>query len=229
MLKKGRILWFEPQLNGQELCASGEGAGGSSGEGTKGGTGGDCCVSGGGGGGGDGNAARGDDAAAGSAGARAQSTVATPTATAATAAAEAAEASSTSGKAKAAKAAPKEARRRSRTKTTTTAEQPSLWLEAVAGCLKGQVWPVETCGATLGRASDNKLSLADKEMSRRHSKVWMCHSLYCVQIDFFSEAHVWAGEGGRGFCLLAAAAAASPDLGASETTTAGDVQRCHRI
>lgn len=50
-------------------------------------------------------------------------------------------------------------------------EEPCLWLEAVAGCLKGQTWAVETIGATLGRASDNNLSLADKEMSRRHSKV----------------------------------------------------------
>ncbi|CAN0048793.1 unnamed protein product, partial [Laminaria digitata] len=46
-----------------------------------------------------------------------------------------------------------------------------LWLEAVAGCLKGQVWVVGGFGATLGRASENNLSLADKEMSRRHSKV----------------------------------------------------------
>ncbi|CAN0407488.1 unnamed protein product, partial [Hapterophycus canaliculatus] len=49
--------------------------------------------------------------------------------------------------------------------------QPRLWLEAVAGCLKGQSWVVEKAGATLGRASDNNLSLADKEMSRRHSKI----------------------------------------------------------
>lgn len=46
-----------------------------------------------------------------------------------------------------------------------------LSLEALAGCLKGQVWQVGPAGATLGRASDNNLSLADKEMSRRHSKV----------------------------------------------------------
>ena len=47
----------------------------------------------------------------------------------------------------------------------------SLWLEALAGCFKGQVWEVGVAGATIGRASDNYLSLADKEMSRRHSKV----------------------------------------------------------
>lgn len=46
-----------------------------------------------------------------------------------------------------------------------------MWLEALAGCLKGQVWEVGPAGATLGRASDNNLCLADKEMSRRHSKV----------------------------------------------------------
>lgn len=49
-----------------------------------------------------------------------------------------------------------------------------LWLEALAGCLKGQVWEVGPAGATVGRASDNNLSLADKEMSRRHSKVRSC-------------------------------------------------------
>lgn len=49
---------------------------------------------------------------------------------------------------------------------------PCLWLEALAGCLKGQVWEVGPKGGTLGRASDNSVSLADKEMSRRHSKVW---------------------------------------------------------
>lgn len=48
---------------------------------------------------------------------------------------------------------------------------PCLWLEALAGCSKGQVWKVGPEGGTLGRASDNNVSLADKEMSRRHSKV----------------------------------------------------------
>eukprot|EP00752_Nemacystus_decipiens_P006528 g5879.t1 len=131
---------------------------------------------GGGDGSGDGDASLGDDTVSGSAGARMQSTVETPTASAsASASAAAAEASTLAGAAR----APPEARRitttaaaaAATTRTSTTNEPPCLWLEAVAGCLKGQTWSVETGGATLGRASDNKLSLADKEMSRRHSKI----------------------------------------------------------
>lgn len=116
---------------------------------------------------GDAHAANGDDAAvAGSAGANMQSTVATPMATAAAATAAAAAVAEVSGTTGAAESPAEVWRRPAR-------EQPCLWLEAVAGCLKGQMWSVETSGATLGRASDNKLSLADKEMSRRHSKVYV--------------------------------------------------------
>lgn len=56
-------------------------------------------------------------------------------------------------------------------KKRASKQNARLWLEAIAGCLRGQAWEVGRPGATLGRASDNNLSLADKEMSRRHSKV----------------------------------------------------------
>lgn len=95
-----------------------------------------------------------------------QQPAATPAATAAAAATPTATAEAPSAAVAQTRNATAEAEER-----LSPAEPPRLWLEAVAGCLKGRSWMIEAAGATLGRASDNTLSLADKEMSRRHSKV----------------------------------------------------------
>jgi serine/threonine protein phosphatase PrpC len=47
----------------------------------------------------------------------------------------------------------------------------NLILEVIEGPLKGTTTTVTKEGATLGRSSDNKISIPDRELSRRHSKV----------------------------------------------------------
>eukprot|EP00903_Cladosiphon_okamuranus_P008714 g8348.t1 len=152
--------------------ASEAGGGGRSGEETKTKTKGDTSSDHAGDGDGDSDAGGREDAADGAVGAFMQSMVVTPTATAAVAAAAAsAAASNTSGAVKALTEARRRRRKTTQKNGTKKTIPGGLWLEAVAGCLKGHTWSVETGGATLGRASDNKLSLTDKEMSRRHSKI----------------------------------------------------------
>jgi pSer/pThr/pTyr-binding forkhead associated (FHA) protein len=43
--------------------------------------------------------------------------------------------------------------------------------DVIDGPLKGEKRKVGKAGATLGRSPDNTLSIADPELSRRHSKV----------------------------------------------------------
>ncbi|KAG5180400.1 phosphatase 2C-like domain-containing protein [Tribonema minus] len=46
-----------------------------------------------------------------------------------------------------------------------------MWIHAKTGPLKGQTLTVTEAGAALGRATDNDASIADKELSRRHSRI----------------------------------------------------------
>jgi serine/threonine protein phosphatase PrpC len=46
-----------------------------------------------------------------------------------------------------------------------------MLLEVLAGPLKGETYCVSKEGATLGRATDNTINIADRELSRRHSKI----------------------------------------------------------
>lgn len=61
-------------------------------------------------------------------------------------------------------------------------EDGSLILEIIEGPLKGERRLISKRGATLGRSSDNVISIPDRELSRRHSKVEFNEELgqFCV-------------------------------------------------
>ncbi|CAM9608520.1 unnamed protein product [Chrysoparadoxa australica] len=50
-------------------------------------------------------------------------------------------------------------------------EEGAMFLEVIAGPLKGERRRIMRDGATVGRATENSISIADRELSRRHSKV----------------------------------------------------------
>lgn len=50
-------------------------------------------------------------------------------------------------------------------------EEGSLILEIIDGPLKGEFRTVTTEGASFGRSSENKISIPDRELSRKHSKI----------------------------------------------------------
>ena len=61
-------------------------------------------------------------------------------------------------------------------------EDGCLILEIIEGPLKGERRLIPKKGATLGRSSDNVISIPDRELSRRHSKVEYNHEVgqFCV-------------------------------------------------
>ncbi|CAM9694934.1 unnamed protein product [Pylaiella littoralis] len=55
--------------------------------------------------------------------------------------------------------------------TTEIDEERGMLLEIVAGPLKGEMRRVHRGGATVGRATDSTISIADRELSRHHSTI----------------------------------------------------------
>ena len=55
--------------------------------------------------------------------------------------------------------------------TAVDADAATLTLEALTGPLQGRACVVGREGSTLGRASENHVSIADRELSRRHSQI----------------------------------------------------------
>ncbi|CAM9212840.1 unnamed protein product, partial [Heterosigma akashiwo] len=50
-------------------------------------------------------------------------------------------------------------------------DEPMIWLRIEEGPLKGERRKITKEGAALGRATENALSIPDRELSRRHSLI----------------------------------------------------------
>ncbi|CAN0044625.1 unnamed protein product, partial [Choristocarpus tenellus] len=75
-------------------------------------------------------------------------------------------------------------------------EQGGMVLDIIAGPLRGEQRRVFQEGATVGRATENTISIADRELSRRHSMV-QCDWQPSYNADVAVES-LGRGEGGGG-------------------------------
>ncbi|CAM9167736.1 unnamed protein product [Phaeothamnion confervicola] len=78
-------------------------------------------------------------------------------------------------------------------------DEGAMMLELLSGPLKGERRRVWTEGATVGRATENSISIADRELSRRHSKVeWLWDEPLAVANGSGGAGSFGSGGGGVG-------------------------------